>query len=205
MILNIYERTFIIWFAIFKKDCFAFVFTSFLLSLRGIPITRNDVAIYFFNRIRNINRKGELALWACSVNLFLKLRIKNMNYEKLTSKRKRFVDYLKTVNLNKKSNAQIAEELGIDLSTFYLYRRNKELIKIAEQEKAKDMNRNLTPILHTLVDKALEGDVRAIKLFLDRYDDNKENKSPSAGKKLTPDMVIDIIHKILKRKKRRKK
>lgn len=128
-----------------------------------------------------------------------------MNYEKLTSKRKRFVDYLKTVNPNKKSNAQVAEELGIDLSTFYLYRRNKELIKIAEQEKEKDMDRNLTPILHSLVNKALEGDVRAIKLFLDRYDDNKENKSPSAGKKLTPDMVISIINKILKSKKRRKK
>jgi hypothetical protein len=128
-----------------------------------------------------------------------------MNYENLTARKRRFIEYLKTIDLNKKRNAQIAEELGIGTTTYYRYRKNKELIKIAEQEKAKDIDRNLPSILHTLVNKALEGDIPAIKLFLKRYDDNKENVPSGTGKKLTPDMVISIIHKILKSKKRHKK
>jgi hypothetical protein len=128
-----------------------------------------------------------------------------MHYENLRPRKKRFISYLKTIDLNRKRNVQIAEDLGIALSTYYRWRRNKELIKIAEQEKAKDIERNLPSILHTLVNKALEGDIPAIKLFLKRYDDNKENVPSGTGKKLTPDMVIDIIHKILKKKKRPKK
>jgi len=42
-----------------------------------------------------------------------------------------------------------------------------------------------------LVKKAVQGDLRAIKIFLEIYDNNKDGKNVTDG--LTPDEIITII------------
>ena len=126
-----------------------------------------------------------------------------MDYKNLPPKKRRFVEYLKTIDPNKKKNYEIAEQLGVSISTYYRWMKDKQLRKIAELERTTEIKERLPDILRTLVKKALNGDMRAIRLFLQRYDEeNKDKEKPE--QKLTPDMVIDLIKKSTKKKKAKK-
>ena len=115
-----------------------------------------------------------------------------MLFKKLSPKKRKFIELLKTINLNKPKPTEIAEDIGIGLSTYYRWLNDKELLKIVEQENAIEINDRLPDILDTLVKKAVQGDIKAIKIFLERYDDNKD--SENVADRLTPDKIISIIH-----------
>ena len=119
--------------------------------------------------------------------------------KKLSQKKRKFIEFLKTINLNKPKPAEIAKDIGISLSTYYRWLKDKELFKIVEQENALQIDERLPEVLETLVKKAIQGDVRAIKIFLDRYDDNKDIKN--IADRLTPDKIITIIRMAKKESK----
>jgi len=114
-----------------------------------------------------------------------------MKHNKISPKKRKFIELLKTKDINEQAIPEIAKEIGISVSTYYRWFRNSELLKIAEEENAPTVAERLPDILETLVKKALQGDMRAIKIFLERYDDNKDDKN--IAEKLTPDRVIEII------------
>ncbi len=114
-----------------------------------------------------------------------------MLFKKLSPKKRKFIEFLKTINLNMPKPTEIAEDIGISLSTYYRWLNDEEFLKIVEQEKALKISRRLPDILDTLVKKAVEGDIKAIKIFLERYDDNKD--SENVADRLTPDKIISIV------------
>lgn len=115
-----------------------------------------------------------------------------MLFKKLSPKKRKFIEFLKTINLNKPKPTEIAEDIGISISTYYRWLKDEEFLKIVEQENALEINERLPDILDTLVKKAVQGDIKAIKIFLERYDDNKD--SENVADRLTPDKIISIIH-----------
>ena len=114
-----------------------------------------------------------------------------MKHNKISLKKRKFIELLKTKDKNKSKIPEITKEIGISVSTYYRWLRNSEFLKIAEEENTPTVAERLPDILETLVKKALQGDMRAIKIFLERYDDNKDDKN--IAEKLTPDRVIEII------------
>jgi len=115
-----------------------------------------------------------------------------MLFKKLSPKKRKFIEFLKTINLNKPKPTEIAEDIGISISTYYRWLKDEEFLKIVEQENALEINERLPDVLDTLVKKAVQGDIKAIKIFLERYDDNKD--SENVADRLTPDKIISIIH-----------
>ena len=112
-----------------------------------------------------------------------------MEFEKLSIKKKRFIELL--VNKNSKKAVEIAKEIGISAHTYYKWEKDPELLKIAYNEHLKRLGAWLPKVLIALAEKAEEGDVRAIKLLLEQFNVYKDDKSMSG--KLTPDRIIEIV------------
>ena len=121
----------------------------------------------------------------------------NTKLTQLSPKKKKFVYYLKFLNLNIPKPSEIQKQIGISKSTYYRWLKDKNLKKISEEIYIDESNKHLPVILNTLLDKALQGDVSAIKLFLKRID--KINKK--INNDLTTDEIINLIRRIVKEKK----
>ena len=122
----------------------------------------------------------------------------NQKYKNLTHKKQKFISYLKILTLEKPSPEEIIKDLSISLSTFYRWLNNEELLEIANIEKQKDFEEGLPDVLQILKKKALQGDMKAIKLYLDIFENIKDLSLES----LTPDEMITLIKNIPKEEKR---
>ncbi len=124
----------------------------------------------------------------------------NTKLTQLSPEKKKFVYYLKFLNSNIHKPSEIRKEIGISKSTYYRWLKDKNLKKISEEIYIDESNKHLPVILNTLLNKALQGDVSAIKLFLKRID--KINKK--INNNLTTDEIINLIRKTVKEKKLKK-
>jgi acetate kinase len=124
----------------------------------------------------------------------------NIEFTQLSPEKKKFVHYLKFLNSNITKPSEIIKKIGISKSTYYRWLKDKNLKKISEEIYIDESNKHLPVILNTLLDKALQGDVSAIKLFLKRID--KINKK--LNNNLTTDEIINLIRKTVKEKKLKK-
>jgi acetate kinase len=124
----------------------------------------------------------------------------NIEFTQLSPEKKKFVHYLKFLNSNITKPSEIIKKIGISKSTYYRWLKDKNLKKISEEIYIDESNKHLPVILNTLLDKALQGDVSAIKLFLKRID--KINKK--LNNNLTTDEIINLIRKTVKENKLKK-
>ena len=115
-----------------------------------------------------------------------------MTSEIISPKKRKFIEFLKTISINKPKIPEIAEGIGISVSTYYRWLKNNELLKIVEEEKALEIEKHLPKVLEILLKKALQGDMRAIRIFLERYENNRDDNDTEEN--LTPDRIIEIIH-----------
>jgi len=122
-----------------------------------------------------------------------------MTSEIISTKKRKFIEILKkTLNPNKSKTNEIAKEIGISLPTYYRWLRDEKLLKIAEQEKAVDFKKRMPEVMEKLVKKAKDGDIKAIKIYLDIFYNFIKDKNDEEI--LTPDKAIDIIRTLKKEK-----
>ena len=109
-----------------------------------------------------------------------------MNYNKseLSPKERKFIEYLKYKDYKNPKLSNIRKEIGISKSTFYRWLRDEKFSEIAEEENDVNTEEHMHEVEVTLLEKARQGDVRAIKLFFERYEAVKESK------KKTPEQLI---------------
>ena len=122
---------------------------------------------------------------------------------KTFQKRRKFIDIIKTINFNKPGPVEIAREAGISLSTYYRWLKDEEILNMVGKENAIDLKERCPDILEILIKSALSGDMRAVKIFFDRYDEYIE--SDNEEEVLTPDRLIEIIHNANKKKEENEK
>ncbi len=120
-----------------------------------------------------------------------------MAYRNLLSKKRKFIEILKTSDSNKPESSALIKDLGISKATYYRWSRDKEILNLVEKENKKNIDVFFSDILDVLIKRAMQGDVNAIKLFFQRYD-NKDNIDEDEI--LTPDKLIEIIHNANKEK-----
>lgn len=120
-----------------------------------------------------------------------------MEFKNLSLKKRKFIEFLKNKNSedgkNEKKVSEIAEEIGICEKTYYRWKRNPELLKIAYHEHLKRLGAWLPKVLITLAKKAEKGDIRAIKLLLEQFNMYKDDEKITD--ELTADKVIDLIRR----------
>ncbi|MFC1562852.1 phBC6A51 family helix-turn-helix protein [candidate division KSB1 bacterium] len=114
-----------------------------------------------------------------------------MPYKNLLSKKRKFIEILKTSDSNKPESSEIIKDLGISRATYYRWSKDKEILELAEKENEQHIDVYLPDVLDILLKKALQGDISAIKLFLQRYDTQGNIDDEEI---LTPDRIIEIIH-----------
>ena len=119
----------------------------------------------------------------------------NENKQKLSPQKRKFVGFLKTINYKKPKSAEIMKELDISKSTFYRWLRDEKLLELAEEENAVENEERIHELEVALFEKARQGDVRAIKLYLERHDAVKKSKE------LTPDQLINLARISVQNKK----
>jgi len=119
----------------------------------------------------------------------------NENKQKLSPQKRKFVNFLKTLNYKKPKSAEIMKELDISKATFYRWLRDEKLLNLAQEENAVETEEQIHELEVALFEKARQGDVRAIKLFLERYDAVKKSKE------LTPDQLIQLARISVQNKK----
>jgi len=120
----------------------------------------------------------------------------NTKLTQLSPKKKKFIYYLKFLKSNKPRPSEIQKQIGISRTTYYRWLNDRELLKIAEEVHSDEIKKHFPKILKTLLDKALQGDVSAIKLILKRID--KINKK--LNRTLTPNEIINLIRRLKKEK-----
>jgi len=136
--------------------------------------------------------------WHAKVISIFKLRkYLIMAYRNLLSKKRKFIEILKTSDSNKPESSALIKDLGISKATYYRWSRDKEILNLVEKENKKNIDVFFSDILDVLIKRAMQGDVNAIKLFFQRYD-NKDNIDEDEI--LTPDKLIEIIHNANKEK-----
>ena len=116
---------------------------------------------------------------------------------KTFQKRRKFIDIIKTINFNKPGPVEIAREAGISLSTYYRWLKDEEILNMVGKENAIDLKERCPDILGILIKSALNGDMRAVKIFFDRYDEFIE--SDNEEEVLTADRIIEIVQNAKKR------
>ena len=114
-----------------------------------------------------------------------------MAYRNLLSKKRKFIEHLKTSSSNKPESSDIIKSLGISKSTYYRWSRDKEIKNLVEKETGQDIEVFLPDVQEILLKKALQGDMNAVKLFLQRYDNQDTLNDDEI---LTPDRIIEIIN-----------
>ena len=117
------------------------------------------------------------------------------NKRKLSPQKRKFVDFLRTINYKKPDSVKIMKELDISKSTFYRWLRDEKLLEIAEEENSVENEERINEIEVALFEKARQGDIKAIKLYFERYDAIKKSEE------LTADQLIDLARIRLQNKK----
>jgi len=123
-----------------------------------------------------------------------------MPYKNLLSKKRKFIEILKTSDSNKPEPSEIIKTLGISKATYYRWRNDKEILNLIEKENKQNIDVFLPDVREMLLKKALQGDMSAVKLFLQRYD-NQDNIDDDEI--LTPDRIIEIIHNAKKEQEKK--
>ena len=113
----------------------------------------------------------------------------------LISKKRKFIEILKTSKVDRPKPSEIIKELCISETTYYRWLKNKELLNIAAKENKQDTDAFLPDILDMLINKALQGDMNAIKFFIQKYDIKGETDDDEV---LTADRIIEIVQKAKK-------
>lgn len=119
------------------------------------------------------------------------------DFIQLSPKKQKFVRYLKLLNAYKPKPSEIRKELSICKSTYYRWLKDKNLNKISSEIYIDESKKHLPEILKTLIDKAIHGDVHAIKLCLKRIDKLNEKSDNN----LTTDEIINIVRKTVQERK----
>ena len=114
-----------------------------------------------------------------------------MAYKNLLSKKRKFIELIKTSPYNKPSSSSIISSLGISKATYYRWSRDKEILNLVSKETGQALDVFLPDVREILLKKALQGDMNAVKLFLQRYDNQDTLNDDEI---LTPDRIIEIIH-----------
>jgi len=57
-----------------------------------------------------------------------------MLLNKISPKKRKFIEFLKTINVNNPKPSEIAKDIGISISTYYRWLKDEEFSKIVEQE-----------------------------------------------------------------------
>ena len=113
-----------------------------------------------------------------------------MAYKNLLSKKRKFIELIKTSPYNKPSSSSIISSLGISKATYYRWSRDKEFKNLIAKETGQDIEVFLPDVREILLKKALQGDMNAVKLFLQRYDNQD---TIDDDEELTPDKIMEII------------
>ena len=113
----------------------------------------------------------------------------------LSSRKRKFIEILKTSKVDRPKPSEIIKELCISETTYYRWLKNKELLNIASKENKKDIDAFLPDVNDMLLKKALQGDLGAIKFFIQKYDGNDKTDDDEV---LTADRIIEIVQKAKK-------
>ena len=108
----------------------------------------------------------------------------------LSSKKRKFIEILKTSKVDRPKPSEIIKQLCISETTYYRWLKNKELLNIVSKETKRDIDAFLPDVNDMLLKKALQGDLGAIKFFIQKYDVKSKTDDDEV---LTPDRIIEII------------
>ncbi len=118
-----------------------------------------------------------------------------MNYRTLSAKKRKFIELINKKEIINLEVKDIINQLEISRATYYRWLKNQKLFKTMQKDVDNELHENIPELLRTLLKMALQGDFRAIKMILEKYDDTDEDPL----KNLTPDDVINIIRASKKR------
>ncbi len=91
-------------------------------------------------------------------------------HKNLTTKKQKFISYLKILITDRPSTDEVIKDVGISLSTYYRWVNDENLLAMAKKEKQKEFEEGITDVLQALYKKALQGDSQAIKIYLERIE-----------------------------------
>jgi len=128
-----------------------------------------------------------------------------MNYEGLSTRKKKFVDLLlDNDNNNKdKKDEDKAKDIGINVETYRKWKHDSKLLKIAYNELIKRLPGKLIKSIKELEKLARGKDVQAMKYFIDFAVKNME-KIEGEDKAITTE-VIKMINEIERKPKKEQK
>ena len=90
--------------------------------------------------------------------------------KRLSPKKRKFISLINKEDIINYQVNDIINELEISRATYYRWLKDKELAEIIIQEYALEINERLSEVIKKLVKNAVQGDIKAIKIFLDIYD-----------------------------------
>ena len=117
-----------------------------------------------------------------------------MNYRTLSAKKRKFVELINKKSINNLEINDITNQLCISRATYYRWLKNQKLFKTMQKDIDDEVQEKIPELIRTLLKMALQEDIRAIKMILDKYDNSDEVPE----KKLTADEIINIIRKYRK-------
>lgn len=124
-----------------------------------------------------------------------------MPYKKLLPQKRKFIELLKLSPLTRPEFSFVKKELGISKATYYRWCRNKEILDLVSKETSQDIDIFLPDVREILLKKALQGEMNAVKLFLQRYD---KGDTLEDDETLTPDKIMEIIQNAKKEQQNKK-
>ncbi len=111
-----------------------------------------------------------------------------MKYKTISAKKRKFFELINKKEIDNLDVKDIINELGISRSTYYRWLEDKELRKRIREETNNELQANLHEVHRTLLRKALKGDIRAIQMYLKKYDIDED-----LDEILTTDDVLRIM------------
>ncbi len=112
-----------------------------------------------------------------------------MNYKTLSAKKRKFIELINKKDIFNLEIKDITNQLEISRATYYRWLKNQKLFKTMQKDADNEVQENIPELLRTLLKMALQGDFRAIKMILEKYDNLDEDPLKS----LSPDDAINII------------